>query len=102
MATPIRRQSPGQPPRRLGLLLLGLLAVFLLAGLGVRLWVEVLWFQEMGYLAVLRTRLATQALLAVAGFLVATAGLGTTFHVALGRSPVLRVGPRGEVQLGLL
>ncbi|MEE9277470.1 MAG: UPF0182 family protein [Dehalococcoidia bacterium] len=53
---------------RLLALLVGLLVLFILANIGVGLYVDRLWFDEVGYRGVFNTRIGTQVWLFFAGF----------------------------------
>lgn len=102
--TPMAEER-GLPPgmgRRVGFVLGGLALVYLLAGAGTRLVVDALWFSELGYLDVFRTRVLSQLILAAAGFTVAFSVLTWTLRAAIKRSPSLRLGVRGDIELSML
>jgi uncharacterized membrane protein (UPF0182 family) len=94
--------TPGSTRRRRILWLAALvLGLWTLAGAGTRLIVDALWFGELGYVSVFRTRILTQVVLAGAGFAIAFTALFVTLRLALRRSPLLRLGPRTELDLAL-
>ncbi|WP_380166236.1 UPF0182 family protein [Jannaschia sp. R86511] len=96
---PVGPRRPGRRPGALAptLAILGAL-VFLLV-LFAELWTEVLWFQELGFVEVLRTRIVTQAILfVVAAVLMATA-VWASLTVAFRSRPVYAPSTPGQEAL---
>ena len=87
-------RRPAGPPRArkrrgpLGptLAVLGVLVVLLL--ILARVWTEVLWFDQLGYLQVLRTEWVTRSLLFTIGFLVMAGAVAVCLRVAYRSRPV--------------
>ena len=87
-------RRPAGPPRArkrrgpLGptLAVLGVLVVLLL--ILARVWTEVLWFDQLGYLQVLRTEWVTRSLLFTTGFLVMAGAVAVCLRVAYRSRPV--------------
>ena len=75
-----------QPPRRwwtrILIIVAGLLVLFVLANIGVNLYVDRLWFDELGYRAVFNTRIGTQVWLFFAAFGIAFAFLLANLAIA--------------------
>jgi len=82
--------------------LVSLALVALAARLGASLWVDALWFAEVGYSDVFRTRIASQLVLGLFGFGIAFPVFFFSFRAALRRSPSTGLGPRGQVDLVML
>lgn len=99
----MRSHAPRGSARRRGIgpIVTVLIVLYIVANTGARWAVEALWFQELGQLSVLWTRLGTQVLLGVLGALVAFAGLAANFLTAVRRSP-LHAGMQGELHPQLL
>jgi len=88
--------------RRIGPWIAGFFLLVVVARLGAALWVENLWFGELGYADVFRTRLGNQILLGLVGWVLAFPPLLFSFRAALRRSPSLGLGPRAQVDLVML
>jgi uncharacterized membrane protein (UPF0182 family) len=88
--------------RRFAPLIAALIFLYLLLGVGSRLIVDALWFGELGYVDVFRTRILSQLVLGVLGLGVAFAVLAWTLRAALRRSPALRLGTGGDIDLAAL
>ncbi|WP_298455972.1 UPF0182 family protein [uncultured Cellulomonas sp.] len=90
-APPRRPAGPPSARRRRGPLVPTLLV---LAGLAVllmflaQIWTEVLWYDVLGYVQVLRIEWLTRALLFVAGFVLMAAAVATSLNVAYRSRPV--------------
>ncbi len=82
--------------------LVSLALLALAARLVASLWVDALWFGEVGYTDVFRTRLGSQVVLGLLGLGLAFPVLFFSFRAALRRSPTSGLGPRGQVDLVML
>ncbi len=90
-AQPRRSAGPPRPRRRRGPLVptlailaaLGVLLLFL-----AQIWTEVLWYDQLGYLQVLRTEWTTRALLFVLGFALMAGAVAVSLRVAYHSRPV--------------
>ncbi|QTE30025.1 UPF0182 family membrane protein [Pengzhenrongella sicca] len=90
-APPRRPSGPPNARKRRGALgptvvVLGVLVVIVLAL--ARVWTEVLWFRELGYLEVLRTEWVTRGLLFVLGFALMAGTVALCLNIAYRSRPV--------------
>jgi len=76
---------------------LGVLIILLL--LLARVWTEVLWFSQLGYLNVLRTEWLTRALLFVVGFVAMAGAVAISMNVAYRSRPVYAPSNQEQVSL---
>ncbi len=89
-----RRQGPGRPvvpPRRRGALLPTLVIVAVLVVLVViatRLWVDLLWFQSVGFSQVFTTTLGVRAILFVVGALLAGGAVALSLSLGYRTRPI--------------
>lgn len=95
-------QGPRRPGRRPGALaptlaILGAL-VFLLV-LFAELWTEVLWFRELGFVEVLRTRIVTQAILFVSAAVIMGVAVWASLTIAFRARPVYAPSTPGQEAL---
>lgn len=87
----VRRPSPRPPGRRRGplgptLVVLGVIVVLVL--ILAQVWTEVLWFDQLGYVGVLRTEWGTRTVLFVLGFLLMAGAVAASLSFAYRSRPI--------------
>jgi len=99
---PRRTTRPVLQRRRRGALiptLVILVALIVLVLIASQIWTDVLWFRQLGYVAVYRTELLTRIALFILGFLVMALGVGGTLVVGYRARPIYA--PMSTEQAGL-
>ncbi|HEX5333759.1 MAG TPA: UPF0182 family protein [Cellulomonas sp.] len=89
--TPSARPARPRPVRRrgpLGPTVAVLVGVVVLVMILAQVWTEVLWFDQLGFVDVLKVEWGTQAILFVLGFALMAGGVGTSMRVAYRSRPI--------------